>query len=397
MFSPNPPALPDATLEFDPRGALAASNDLAAGLLGPEEFLAQLGSTAIGCEPADFAAWLEGDGPEIRRWRAEVVRADDVPLTVDVTARRQPGGGATCLVRDLGREQLIELGQLQLDVAFANSPIGMALFDTRGQYLHVNSALCELLGRDRDVLLGLRDQEITHPDDREADVKAAWRILAGELDRWQCEKRFLRPDGAIVWAIANLTFHRTADGHPLNWLGQFQDITPRKELERELRRLAERDHLTGLHNRRALDDALRRRLVTGGGGALLVLDLDGFKEVNDRHGHDVGDLLLVVVAEALKSAPGEEALVVRVGGDEFALMLTQPCPATAGRVAGRIQQLVADRCAAAVPGARVSASIGIVVFADGDPRGPDELLRSGDRAMYSAKRLGAGHTAEAQA
>jgi diguanylate cyclase (GGDEF)-like protein/PAS domain S-box-containing protein len=93
-----------------------------------------------------------------------------------------------------------------------------------------------MLGRGRDELLGRRDQEFTHPDDRQADVDAAWRILRGELDTWQVEKRFVRADGAIVWAIANMSFLRDGGGGPLCWVGHFQDITERKRVEVALER-----------------------------------------------------------------------------------------------------------------------------------------------------------------
>src|SRR5689334_10049228 len=95
-----------------------------------------------------------------------------------------------------------------LDAAFDAMPIGMALFNTDGEYIRVNSALCALLGRGADQLLGLRDQELTHPDDRQSDLDAAERILDGEFDTWQCEKRFVRPCGEVVWTYANLTFLR---------------------------------------------------------------------------------------------------------------------------------------------------------------------------------------------
>jgi diguanylate cyclase (GGDEF)-like protein/PAS domain S-box-containing protein len=123
------------------------------------------------------------------------------------------------------------------DAAFDNAPIGMALFNTAGEYVRVNAALCVLLGRSRDDLIGRRDQELTHPDDRASDLEAAADIFAGKLSTHQCEKRFVRADGSIVWALANLTFLRDEAGRPLGWVGQFQDVTARREAE-ELFQLA---------------------------------------------------------------------------------------------------------------------------------------------------------------
>ena len=214
-------------------------------------------------------------------------------------------------------------------------PIGMALFNTDGEYVRVNGALCALLGRRADELIGIRDQELTHPDDRQSDVDAAWRILRGEFNTWQCEKRFVRPDGSIVWTLANLTFLRDEHGRPLCWVGQFQDIT-------ELRRMALRDPLTDALNRRAFDtelDALRRAHA-----ALLVIDLDGFKDINDAHGHHAGDELLRRTADAIRGRLRRDDVLGRLGGDEFAVLLPHCDPTQATLVGERPRG--ADRRAA---------------------------------------------------
>jgi PAS domain S-box-containing protein len=149
-----------------------------------------------------------------------------------------------CILREVRGGRLLEASRVYLDQAFARAPIGMALFNTDGQYVRVNEELCRMLGRREGELLGRRDQELTHPDDRQSDLDAAWRILGGEIDIWQTEKRFLAPDGSVVWAIANLSFIRDDAGRPLFWLGQFQDITGRKHQEEQLRR--ERDFSASL-------------------------------------------------------------------------------------------------------------------------------------------------------
>ena len=221
--------LPEAAVLVDATGAVVAANALARGLFGPD------GLAALDGLPG-FHEWLAAPdaGGGVHRSRLRSRRANGVPVTVELSARRLPGGGALCVAVEPDGTRVADLAQRYFDIAFDAAPIGMALFNTDGEYVRVNAALCRLLGRPEPELLGRRDQELTHPDDRQSDVDAAWRILRGELHTWQCEKRFLRPDGSVVWTIANLTFLRDEAGNPISWVGQFQDITERKRDEREL-------------------------------------------------------------------------------------------------------------------------------------------------------------------
>ncbi|HET7722304.1 MAG TPA: PAS domain S-box protein, partial [Acidimicrobiales bacterium] len=203
--------LPEAALRVDPRGAVVETNRLAAALFGPPPALTGVNG---------FLQWLTGDDRGVFRGRLHTRRASGVPLTLALSARRLPEGeGAVCMVVEPDRERVAYEAQRHFDIAFDAAPIGMALFNTDGEYVRVNAALCRLLGRTEAELLGRRDQEFTHPDDRQSDVDAAWRILRGEIHTWQCEKRFVRPDGSVVWALANLTFLRDEDGNPISWMG----------------------------------------------------------------------------------------------------------------------------------------------------------------------------------
>ena len=260
-----------------------------------------------------------------------------------------------------------------LDAAFDAMPIGMALFNTDGEYVRVNGALCALLGRDAAELIGMRDQELTHPDDRQSDVDAAWRVLNGEVDTWQCEKRFVRPDGSVVWALANLTFLRDEYARPLCWVGQFQDIT-------ELRRLASRDPLTDALNRRAFGVELERARDA----SVLVIDLDGFKDINDAHGHHAGDELLRRTADAIRGRLRRDDVLGRLGGDEFAVLLPHCDAAQAILVGNDLAALVAgQRFLFDGIECRVTASIGVAPVTTAD-----EALAAADRAMYDAKAVG---------
>jgi diguanylate cyclase (GGDEF)-like protein/PAS domain S-box-containing protein len=249
----------------------------------------------------------------------------------------------------------------------------------------VNDALCAMLGRAASDLLGRRDQELTHPDDRRADVDAAWEILDGRRGTHQCEKRFVRPDGSVVWALATLTFLRDASGRSLSWVGQFQDITERRRREALLQHMADHDPLTGLLNRRAFGRALEAHLAAvrerGADGALLLVDLDDFKRVNDERGHKAGDELLIACADALRRRLRDGDLVARLGGDEFAVLLPR---------AGRHGAEAASRAiVAAIGSGAVTASVGVVLIT-GASASADALLSGADHVMYVAKPAGGG-------
>jgi diguanylate cyclase (GGDEF)-like protein/PAS domain S-box-containing protein len=382
-------ALPDAALVRHDDGCVVAANALMRELLGCDPTGDRL-ADLLRCRALDDAA----AGP-VTQQRAEVVRRDGVPFIVEVSASAPSAGGRLVFLRRLAVRRLVEESERLLLVAFETAPIGMAFFNTEGEYLRVNAALCALLDRAEADLLGRRDQEFTHPEHRASDVAAAWRILDGEIDTWQTEKRFLRPDGSAVWVIANLTFLRDDEGRALAWLGQFQDITERKGLEERLRRLADEDPLTGLPNRRGLEGAIRLALDMSErhalAGALLMIDLDGFKEVNDTHGHAVGDAALAAVAQALRRRLRATDLLARVGGDEFAVLLRATSGGPARALADALACAVREaRLEEGLPRIALDASIGVADFGAVPLPTVRELLDDADAAMYAAKRAHGG-------
>ena len=368
--------VPVALLTVAPGGRVTAANARCQELFGGDV-------TGVA------AAALLPDGiPARGRARVTAMRAGDVPVTVDL-AVTDAGGGRVVVLTEVEGLRLLEEADAMMAAAFDTVPLGMALYDTRGEFIRVNRAMCALLARRPEDLLGRRDQDLTHPDDRAADLAAAARILDGSTDSHQCEKRFLRPDGQVVWALANLAFLRDGSGNPLCWVGTFQDVTSRKRSEHRLRHLADHDPLTGVANRRRLVSDLARRLVHAGRdgerGAVLVLDLDGFKAINDTQGHEAGDELLSTVAVALRQRLRATDAVGRLGGDEFAVVLAHVDGPTAGAIAGELLEAVA----AASPN-RVTASCGVATYGPEERVGVDELLSRADRAMYAAKRSGRG-------
>ncbi|HWH13473.1 MAG TPA: diguanylate cyclase, partial [Miltoncostaeaceae bacterium] len=379
--SPPPPeldALPVAALHLGDDGVIRAANAPARAMWADPHLSGAV--ARLFPEEHDIAGRLAAVAGAQAPVRLQGARATGVPFTTDASVAAHPAGGLVVCLHEVRADRLVDATTGYLTAAFDASPLGAALFTTDGEYLRVNAELCRLLARTPDDLLGRRDQEFTHPDDRAADVDAAWRILRGEMDVWRTEKRFLTPSGGTVWVIANLVFIRDDAGRPLCWLGQFQDIGPRKRREERLAHLAEHDELTGAANRRGVMRALERRLADTAGGALLVLDLDGFKAVNDRYGHAAGDDLLVAVAAALHARLREGDVVGRLGGDEFAVIL----PGTGAEGARAIAAVLANAVARAARGA-VTASCGIALYAEGAGSDPAALLARADAEMYRAK------------
>jgi diguanylate cyclase (GGDEF)-like protein/PAS domain S-box-containing protein len=386
--TPPPPALdlvarvPDPALVIGATGIVRSENDLARDLLGGRTIGTPVSRLLVLPDATAVAP-----GVEMRDQPATAVRLDGTPVPVRVSVGPASDDAAIATLRAECDEVLLERTRPLLDLAFELAPIGMAFFDTHGRYLRVNPALADILGRPADDLIGRRDQEFTHPHDRESDVAAAGRILAGEISSWQTEKRFLRPDGSVVWVVANLSFLRDEAGRPLSWLGQFQDVTTRMRLESRLRRLAEEDPLTGLPNRRRLDRELEiaRRLGAQAGmdGALIVIDLDGLKAINDACGHAAGDDAIRAVGAALRNVVRRTDTVARTGGDEFAVVLPLTDANAARRVAGALGAAVSEL---SVAGRSLSASIGTTTFSGSNAAPSDVLLAEADAAMYRAKR-----------
>ena len=237
-------------------------------------------------------------------------------------------------------------------------------------------------------------RERLHPDDRERVLASDERFeLRGEpIDE---EYRLLAKDGSVVWVREETVLVRGEAGEPLYVQGILTDVTEKKRYEGRLHHQAFHDALTGLPNRRlfvdrlghALERTMRRK---GQAVAVLFMDLDGFKVVNDSLGHDAGDVLLVEVARRLKGCLRPEDTLARFGGDEFVALLEDLQTADdAVRVAERITDELREPFA--LQGRELYAAASIGVGLGGGTRNPEELLREADTAMYRAKEQGSGY------
>jgi diguanylate cyclase (GGDEF)-like protein/PAS domain S-box-containing protein len=294
--------------------------------------------------------------------------------------------GVQSAARDISDRKMADE---QFRTAFDDALVGIALVAPDGSWLRVNDSLCEIVGYSREQLTGMTFQDITHPEDVDADVAQLDQMLTGERASYQTEKRYLRADGEVVWALLSVSLVRDAAGAPLHFISQIQDISQRKRLEAELSRLATRDDLTGLYNRRFFErevaQSLRLLRRHGGHASVLFVDLDRFKEVNDTLGHQCGDDLLRHVADVLTGRLRESDVIARLGGDEFAVLLPMTSAAGAAAIVEALDQEFIER-PALLEGQAVTARASIGVAELDAELDVDGVLRRADQAMYEVKR-----------
>jgi diguanylate cyclase (GGDEF)-like protein/PAS domain S-box-containing protein len=327
--------------------------------------------------------WLEATGQELP---SEFGNGAVIVSARDVTERRNADAAA--------RE-----AESRFRMAFAASPLGIAFADLDGRLTWVNHALAETIGVPESQLLGMWFHDFSSGEELEQEMAETRRLLNGEIDSFSAEKRHEHPDGRTVWACLHVSLVRDAAGAPAQLLGQLEDITERKHLEMSLTHDANHDPLTGLLNRAGLrkevDVAWADRRADAP-IAILFGDLDGFKNVNDRLGHDAGDEVLVHVAQRLRTAVRASDVVARWGGDEFVIM----CPRVDSAEGA---MLIADRIRTALeapfrigPGlAEIAISVGVALDT-GQPL-PDLLIKDADAAAYRAKVLGRNRVVVAHA
>lgn len=278
--------------------------------------------------------------------------------------------------------------------AFDEAGTGMALISvdqgSYGRYVRVNPTFCRIVGRSMAEILTMTAAQLTWPTDRTEDERQLQALAAGTQQVSQRDKRYLRADGTAVWVSVTLAYAGSPDGAAQYVIGQVQDITERRAAHQQLQHRASHDVLTGLPNRAALTDRLKKSSSvathTGRPGAVLFGDLNGFKDVNDRHGHLIGDQTLTVVAARLAAAVRPGDMVARLGGDEFMVVADDLGRGDTAELARRLTQVVAEPIS--VPGrAAVSVSISIgsapIPPLLGDPA---DLVAAADHAMYTAKK-----------
>lgn len=278
--------------------------------------------------------------------------------------------------------------------AFDHAAIGMALVTTKGKFLQINHSLCQFLGYEEAELLAIRADRLSNADESLKALAVKQELLEGTRKVFHLETTLYHKDGHEVWALISSSLFSESKNHTKCLILQIQDISDRKRAEAQLVHTAFHDSLTGLPNRQLFHDHLKRAMGRAERHpteffAVMFLDFDRFKIINDSLGHKAGDELLMTIARRLETVLRPSDVVARLGGDEFTILvegLTHPEEAIL--LAGRLQkELMEPVQLAGTTEVTTSASIGITFSTIGYQH-PDEVIRDADTAMYRAKSLG---------
>jgi diguanylate cyclase (GGDEF)-like protein/PAS domain S-box-containing protein len=302
-------------------------------------------------------------------------------------------------VRDITERKLAEDKLRQLSSAVEHSPISIVIMDITGSIEYVNLKFTEVTGFTLDEVRGKTPQDTFGSSSTRPEIRAEhWQtILSG--NEWRGDMVNCKKNGESYWAAVSISPITDSNGIITNFVSIHEDITVRKENEEKIQRLnagleqlAMTDYLTNLYNRRYFmqrgTEEFKRARRNNQPLALLMMDIDHFKNVNDTYGHDAGDMALQQVAAALKSSLREIDILGRMGGEEFAVLLPNISLHEAAVLAERVRKTVAGT-SVEIPGGllTITISIGVAVLTD-ETSGIDNILKNADVAMYQAKSCG---------
>ncbi|MBL8415985.1 MAG: EAL domain-containing protein [Propionivibrio sp.] len=309
------------------------------------------------------------------------------PIMVDGLVR-----GTVGFSRDITeRKQAEEKLHLAASV-FTHAREGIMITNTDGTIIDVNDTFSRITGYSRDEVVGRNSRILSSGRQEQAFYAALWRDLT-EKGHWYGEIWNRRKNGAVYAEMLTISAVRDAEGNTRQYVALFSDITAVKEHARQLEHLAHYDSLTMLPNRTLLADRLQQAMAQAQRRrqplAVAYLDLDGFKAINDRHGHDAGDQLLIELASRMKQALREGDTLARLGGDEFvAVLLDLADVAASVQVLARLLEAAAEPVQVGDLMLQVSASLGVTFYPQSEDVDADLLLRQADHAMYQAKLAG---------
>ncbi len=385
-------------------GAFTEVNQAALCMLGYDDAAAVLGKQPHQISPAtqpdgeDSATKSErlieeGAGKTLRfEWLHQ--QADGSPLPVEVTLVSVELDGSVAYFvhwHDRTEEAKARHRERQASTVFENSSEAIMVTDAEQRALAVNRAFSEISGYQESEILGRRPKLLSSGHHAPSFFKNMWLTIE-RTGSWGGEIWNRRKNGEVYPARLTITSVTDDQGQLTNYIGTFQDISDAKRSEEELYRLAHSDSLTGLPNRTLfrvrMEQSLQRAKREHRMLALLFIDLDLFKNVNDSLGHSVGDDLLVDVAKAIQAEVREADTLARLGGDEFVILMDAiDNPSTVAHLAQRLCNKIANPFQVAERELRVTASIGVSLFPT-DGTNMDSLLSNADMAMYRAKDQG---------
>lgn len=271
----------------------------------------------------------------------------------------------------------------------------MLITDPQARIIEVNQAFCDITGYRREDVLGQTPSVLGSDRHGPELYEDLWRGLR-EHGHWAGEIWNRRRNGELFAEFLKINAVHDDQGQVVNYVGLFADITAQKSYQQHLERIAHFDALTGLPNRVLLADRLRQAMTRARRQqqfvAVAYIDLDGFKAINDQHGHDVGDRFLRAVGERMRSRLREWDTVARIGGDEFVVLLVDlPEGEILQELLERLSRALSEPLPLDALVLPVAASIGVSLYPQDTELEAEQLLRQADQAMYEAKHGGKGH------
>jgi Amt family ammonium transporter len=330
---------------------------------------------------------------EVERVKAESEKAEAERVRLKAEAERVRVKLAA-IASQLASAETLSKSEQRFRHAFESNVAGMLFVDEKYKVFAVNGAFCQMIGRTRKEIIDRGMEPFTHPEDLGIAEETYRRLVTREVDRVSYVKRLLHKDGRVISVEVSKTVARDASGGTRYFVISVRDSTEERALNAQLVQQTLHDSLTGLANRLLFDDRLRqahaRAARRGERGAVMLLDIDDFKDVNDSLGHLAGDQVLITLARRLENVTRVGDTLSRFGGDEF-LYLAEglTSEAKAQVVAKRLLGVLDEPFPLAGSSLELHASVGVTVF-DGITDDCAELFQEADVALYEAKRLGKG-------
>jgi len=390
----------DAVIATGIDGRVDLANRAAEELLGMASLRGRSAVDVVRLEDGAGAALAMPVHDNPRSGAAMLLTHDGLRVPVDYSAgpicdERDHLMGMTIVLHDErereAAEQRLAHSEHRFRGAFDHAPLGLALVDRDNRYVRVNRALCRMLDVAEHELVGLPQDDFGDAADNAIEGAFQQDLLSGRSEAVQYERRYRTRDGRALWALVSSTL-LPSNQDPQHFLVQINDVSERKRAEDELAHLAHHDALTGVANRTMLAEQVEHELAVarrrGARLAVVFIDLDYFKHVNDTYGHEAGDQVLKALAARLTRSVRAIDIVGRIGGDEFVVVLSEVSDAHDVLV---LTDKLRTECARPLSfnghEVRMAVSMGVSLFPD-DGQDFRTLLRFADSALYQAKGEG---------